>query len=66
VSSKWQDYVTPPPDTDWKLLLMKILKCFGHMHDDWYEQYWHKFGVTKEEGKRIVEEYEKLEQKKHE
>jgi len=29
------------------------------MHDDWYEEYWHKFGVTREEGRRIVEEYEK-------
>jgi hypothetical protein len=29
------------------------------MHDDWYEQYWAKFGVTREEGRRIVEEYEK-------
>jgi hypothetical protein len=33
------------------------------MHDDWYEEYWYKFGVTKEEGKRIVEEYEKYDQK---
>ena len=34
------------------------------MNDDWYEQYWHKFGVTKEEGKRVVEEYEKYQQTK--
>ena len=64
MSPNWQDYVTPPPDTDWKLLLMKILKCFGHMHDDWYEEYWYKFGVTREEGKKVVEEYEKYEQKR--
>jgi|TARA_R110000744_G_scaffold335652_1_gene440972 hypothetical protein len=64
MSPKWQDYVTPPPDIDWKLLLMKILNCFGLMHDDWYEQYWAKFGVTREEGKRIVEEYEKYQQEK--
>jgi hypothetical protein len=56
---KWQDFVTTPAEPDWKLLLMKILKCFGHLHDDWYEQYWHKFGITKEEGRKIVEEYEK-------
>jgi len=61
---KWQDYVTPPPDIDWKNLLMKILHCFGHMDDDWYEEYWHKFGVTKVEGQRIVEEYEKYKQEK--
>tara|TARA_R110000851_G_scaffold93639_1_gene203980 strand:- start:802 stop:1002 length:201 start_codon:yes stop_codon:yes gene_type:complete len=62
MSPKWEDYVTPPPDTNWKLLLMKILKCFGHMNDDWYEQYWHKFEVTREEGKKVVEEYEKYKQ----
>ena len=50
MSHNWQDYVTSPPDIDWKLLLMKILNCFGHMDDDWYEEYWHKFGVTREEG----------------
>ena len=55
MSPKWQDYVTPPPDIDWKLLLMKILNCFGHMEDDWHEEYWHKFGVTREQGKRVVE-----------
>jgi hypothetical protein len=33
------------------------------MHDDWYEQYWAKFEVTREEGRRIVEEYEKYDQK---
>ena len=64
MSPKWQDYVTPSSDTDWKNLLMKILECFGHMHDDWYEQYWAKFGVTREEGRKIVEEYGKYDQKK--
>ena len=51
-------------EPDWKFLLMIMLNCFGHMQDDWYEQYWHKFGVTREEGKKIVEEYEKYEQEK--
>jgi len=49
-------------EPDWKSLLMRILNCFGHMHDDWYEQYWAKFGVTREEGRAIVREYEKYEQ----
>ena len=64
MSPKWQDYVTPPPDIYWKNLLMKILNFFGHMQDDWYEQYWAKFGVTREEGKKVVEEYEKYQQEK--
>ena len=51
-------------EPDWKLLLRRILSCWGHIHDDWYEEYWYKFGVTKEEGKRLVEEYEKYEQEK--
>ena len=62
MSPKWQDYVSPPSDIDWKLLLMKILNCWGHIHDDWYEEYWYKFGISKEEGKKLVEEYEKYEQ----
>jgi len=56
--------MTEKEDIDWKFLLMRILNCFGHMEDDWYEEYWYKFGVTKEEGKKIVEEYEKYEQEK--
>ena len=51
-------------EPDWKFLLMRILNCFGHMNDDWYEQYWYKFDITKEEGRKIVEEYEKYEQEK--
>ncbi len=50
-------------EPNWKLTLMKILECWGYIHDDWYEEYWHKFGVTKEEGKKIIEEYEKTQKK---
>jgi len=32
------------------------------MEDDWYEEYWHKFGVSRKEGQAIVREYEKYEQ----
>ena len=49
-------------EPDWRLLLMKILKCLGHIHDDWYEEYWRKFGISREEGAKVVEEYEKYEQ----
>ena len=41
---------------------MKILKCWVHIHDDWYEEYWRKFGISREEGAKVVEEYEKYEQ----
>ena len=49
---------------DWKLLLMRVLNCFGEMENDWHEEYWRRFGVTKEEGRAIVREYEKYEQEK--
>ena len=49
---------------DWKLLLMRILNCFGDKENDWHEEYWRRFGVTKEEGRAIVREYEKYEQEK--
>ncbi len=52
----------PNNDIDWKLLLMRVLECWGDIHDDLYEEYWHKFGITKEEGRAVVEEYEKYEQ----
>jgi hypothetical protein len=29
---------------------------------DWHEEYWRKYGITKEEGRAIVAEYEKYEQ----
>ena len=59
MSSNWKDYVTNNNDPDWREMLMRILKCWGHIHDDWYENYWHKFGITRDEGRRIVAEYEK-------
>ena len=55
---------TEKEDIDWKFLLMRILNCFGYMEDDWYEEYWHKYGITKEEGRAIVREYEEYEQKR--
>ena len=42
---------------------MRILNCFGDMENDWHEEYWRKYGITKEEGRAVVEEYEKYEQK---
>ena len=48
----------PNNDTDWKNLLMKILNCFGDTENDWHEEYWSKYGITKEEGKDILKEYE--------
>ena len=47
-------------EPDWKLLLMRILSCWGHIHDDWYEEYWHKFGVSKEEGKKLYVNADRL------
>ena len=49
-------------EPDWKLLLMRVLNCFGHMEDNWYEEYWHKYGITKEDGRAVVREYEKYKQ----
>ena len=51
-------------EPDWKFLLMRVLDCFGHMEDNWYEEYWHKFGITKEDGHAVVREYEKYEQER--
>jgi hypothetical protein len=59
MNPNWQDYVSPSTDLNWKEITMKLLQCAGHFNDDWYEQYWHKFGITRPEGKKIVEEYEK-------
>tara|TARA_Y100001951_G_scaffold101354_1_gene106098 strand:+ start:1290 stop:1454 length:165 start_codon:yes stop_codon:yes gene_type:complete len=47
-------------DVDWKLLLMKILDCFGNIENDWHEEYWKRFGISRQEGCKIVEEYEKF------
>ena len=59
-----KDPLFPEDEIDWKLLLMRILNCFGHMEDEWHERYWHKFGVTKEEGRAIIREYEKYEKER--
>jgi len=47
-------------DVDWKLLFMKVLDCFGNIENDWHEEYWRRFGISREEGCKIVEEYEKF------
>ena len=54
----------PNNDTDWKSLFMKVLHCFGDTENDWHEEHWHKYGITKEEGKKIVEAYEVYEQER--
>ena len=54
----------PNNNTDWKKLLMKTLHCFGDIENDWHEEYWSKYGITREEGKEVVEEYEKYEQER--
>lgn len=48
----------PNNDTDWKSLFMKVLNCFGDIENDWHERHWYKYGITKEEGKSIVKDYE--------
>tara|TARA_R100000008_G_scaffold86872_1_gene82247 strand:+ start:6329 stop:6511 length:183 start_codon:yes stop_codon:yes gene_type:complete len=45
---------------DWKLLLMKMLNCFGEIENDWHEEYWRSFGISREEGCKILEEYDKF------
>ena len=60
MNPNWQSYVSSTPEPEWKELLMRLLKCWGHIHDDWYENYWHKFGVTRDEGRKIVQEYQKF------
>ena len=50
-------------DIDWKTLLLKVLDCFGNIENDWHEEYWRQFGISREEGRAIVEEYENYEQK---
>jgi hypothetical protein len=64
MDSNWQNYVTNSNDPDWKEMLLRILKCWGHIHDDWYENYWNKFGITREEGRKIVAAYEKFDKGK--
>ena len=60
MNPNWQSYVSNTPEPEWKELLMRLLKCWGNIHDDWYENYWHKFGITRDEGRKIVKEYQKF------
>ena len=55
---------TPNNDTDWKFLFMKVLHCFGDTENDWHEEHWNKYGITKEQGKEIVKAYEIYEQER--
>ena len=54
----------PNNDTDWKSLFMKVLNCFGDIENDWHEKRWHGYGITKEEGKKILKAYEIYEQER--
>ena len=54
----------PNNDTDWKSLFMKVLNCFGDIENDWHEEHWSKYGITKEQGKEIVKAYEIYEQER--
>ena len=54
----------PNNDIDWKSLFMKVLNCFGDIENDWHEEHWNKYGITKEQGKEIVKAYEIYEQER--
>ena len=54
----------PNNDTDWKSLFMKVLNCFGDIENDWHEEHWNKYGITKGQGEEIVKAYEIYEQER--
>ena len=44
----------------WKDIMMRFLKMYGNITGDWYPERWEEHGITAQEAKEIITEYEKL------
>jgi hypothetical protein len=44
---------------DWKGSFMKFMKLIGEETNEWYPELWQSYGITEEQAKIILEEYEK-------
>ena len=42
----------------WKEICMRLLNCFGERNNDWLHKNWHEYGIDKNHGKIIIEQYE--------
>lgn len=42
---------------DYKVLLMKVLDCFGETEGTWFESSWEFYGISKAEAAEINKEY---------
>jgi len=46
-------------EIDWKNNMLIFMKIIGDKTDDWHPELWIDYGITKEDARAIVNEYEK-------
>ena len=44
---------------NWKELMLNFMKCIGEGSGEWHPELWESYGITKEQAKKIINEYEK-------
>ena len=45
-------------EIDWKDCMLKFLKLVGESMNDWKPELWEDYGITKDQARKILKEYE--------
>jgi hypothetical protein len=43
---------------DWKKNMLIFMRVVGHKTNDWYPELWVKYGISEEDARIIIDEYE--------
>ena len=46
-------------DIDWRKLFLRFMEMYGEQQNEWYPEYWEAYGITDDEARAILNEYEK-------
>ena len=46
-------------ELDWRGMMLKFMKCVGETGGDWYPELWESYGISKDQAKKCVSEYER-------
>ena len=46
------------PPINWRDVLLKFMRCVGETNGDWHPELWESYGISREEARQCVNEYE--------
>ena len=48
-----------PCDIDWQRNMLIFMKIMGEQTDEWHPELWEAYGISREDAKIILDEYER-------